>query len=161
MNRERKYISLYRLSMLFLIVTLAGTAMIGCGKPPPVRTENREPYDWRAEIAKNEAEARAARGEPAEEEGVYSTLILTNATSSSTVLRCTVIAGSTKDLLLGRKLRPGQYIVMRFSSDLPKNIKLYWTDSSSTTHRVPSSGSLILTDSNTGYQGTNIQIVEG
>ncbi len=150
-----KYISLLVLSMLFSLLSNIGCGLEG---PPPTRYE--EPYDWRAELAKYEEENERKRADPVPQaEGIYSTLVIRNSTTSSTIRRCTTIGGNEQDLLIGRQLRPGQQIVLSITGSLPKSVKMYWSDGGITAHSVPTNGRLIMTDSNSGYQGTNIQIV--
>ena len=156
--------------VLLLLRVLSGIGLmiwapLGCGLPePPTATEDEnETYDWRAEIAQIYAEQDRAAGEspPVEtEEGLYSTLVIMNSTANSRIIRCTEIGSSTgKDLLQGRTLNPGQYMVISFDGQLPRSVKIYWSDGTSTAHSVPQNGRLTLTDANSGYQGTNVYVV--
>lgn len=135
---------------------------IGCSLSPPAAPEM---YNWKGELQvyyDSLETAREVQRADQESEGIYSTLLLMNVTERGVIIRAEIVDGGygSKDLLLGRDLGPGQYVVRIFTGDLPRTVKLLWKEGTVTFHGIPLDGRLVIGEAETGYQEMNVYVVE-
>jgi len=148
-----------------LITLFLSATILACSNPMGSPPKPSPTYDWKAEVTAYYDSLNTAREYERklqeQQVGLYSTLILMNATTSSVIIRADVVDNGfeDKDLLLGGRLNPGQSLVRIFEGELPRTIKLLWTDNVATMHNVPRDGRMIIGQTESGYQGTNIFIM--
>ena len=146
--RERVEKTLFQRDRIIRVMLLMNFLFAGCaGPPPPLASE----YPPSEDSPPEQVVMRPDK--------VYYTLLITNQTRSSVIIRATDVRG-TKDLLNGSNLPPGaSYSTLL--PDLPRSIKVRWNDNTVTFHSVPENGVVRLTDGNSGWQGANTYVVSG